>query len=252
MSEVSKTQIDRLGDRLKKSNFGEADLRLLDEYRLSFTDSYEVVVGRIRKELELEPTGRPAKSTSSISEKLRRESIRLTQIQDIAGCRLVVADISSQERVITALQNLFDNTTAVDRRKEPSHGYRAFHLIVKHADKLVEIQIRTSLQQLWAELSEKLSDTIDPALKYGGGDLSFLELLGKASEVVAGQESNDLELVELKVLLSLRLKQDRLSEETQKLLARVNHDQKKNESTRLQVFEALREAINVLPRPRKQ
>jgi hypothetical protein len=35
MSEVSKTQIDRLGDRLKKSNFGEADLRLLDEYRLS-------------------------------------------------------------------------------------------------------------------------------------------------------------------------------------------------------------------------
>jgi hypothetical protein len=59
---------------LKKGNFGEADLRLLDEYRLSFTDSYEVVVGRIRKELALEPTGRPAKSTSSIAEKLRRVS----------------------------------------------------------------------------------------------------------------------------------------------------------------------------------
>jgi hypothetical protein len=83
--EVSKTQIDRLGDRLRKGNISEADLRLLDQYRRSFTEAYEVVVGTIRKKLALEPTGRPAKSTTSISEKLRRESIRLTQIQDIAG-----------------------------------------------------------------------------------------------------------------------------------------------------------------------
>jgi hypothetical protein len=32
-SEISKTQIDRLGDRLKKGNITEADLRLLDSYR---------------------------------------------------------------------------------------------------------------------------------------------------------------------------------------------------------------------------
>lgn len=80
-SEVTKTQIDRLGNRLKKGNISEADLRLLDLYRRSFTDAYEIVVGTIRKELGLEPTGRPAKSTTSISEKLRRESIRLTQFK---------------------------------------------------------------------------------------------------------------------------------------------------------------------------
>ena len=34
---------------------------------------------------------------------------------------------------------------------------------------LIEVQIRTELQHLWAELSEKLADTIDPAIKYGGG-----------------------------------------------------------------------------------
>jgi len=242
MSEVSKTQIDRLGDRLKKSNFGEADLRRLDEYRLSFTDSYEVVVGRIRKELELEPTGRPAKSTSSISEKLRRESIRLTQIQDIAGCRLVVADITTQERVISALQNLFDNTTAVDRREKPSHGYRAFHLVVKYADKLVEIQIRSSLQQLWAELSEKLSDTIDPALKYGGGDPFFLEVLTSTSALVAEQESLELRLVNLQTRLSV---EGTLFQEIQQLSAQI-------ETTGRKVFEALRKAINALPSPRKQ
>jgi ppGpp synthetase/RelA/SpoT-type nucleotidyltranferase len=165
---------------------------------------------------------------------------------------LVVADIATQERVISDLQNLFDNTTAVDRRKKPSHGYRAFHLVVKYGDKLVEIQIRTSLQHLWAELSEKLSDTIDPALKYGGGDPSFLQLLGKASNIVARQESNDLELVKLQALLSLRLKQDPLTEDTQKLLAKLNDLNKEIESTGLEVFKALRGAINTLPTPRKQ
>lgn len=49
--ELSKTQIDRLGDRLKKGNISEADLRLLDQYRRSFSEAYEVVVGAIRTEL---------------------------------------------------------------------------------------------------------------------------------------------------------------------------------------------------------
>ena len=67
---LSKTQIDRLGDRLRKDDITEADLRLLDEYRRSFGKAYELVVGAIQSELGLEPTGRPTKSTTSISEKL--------------------------------------------------------------------------------------------------------------------------------------------------------------------------------------
>lgn len=105
--EISKTKIDRLGDRLRKGNIADDDLRLLDEYRRSFTQAYEYVVGSIRQKLALEPTGRPAKSTTSISEKLRRESIRLTQIQDIAGCRLIVPAIVAQERVVASLTREF-------------------------------------------------------------------------------------------------------------------------------------------------
>jgi ppGpp synthetase/RelA/SpoT-type nucleotidyltranferase len=118
-SEVSKTQIDRLGERLKKGHTSAADLRLLDQYRRSFTEPDGVVIGTIREKLELESTGRPAKSTTSIVEKLRRESIRLTQIQDIAGCRLVVPNILSQEMVIQSLKRLFEHTTVIDRRRQP-------------------------------------------------------------------------------------------------------------------------------------
>lgn len=116
---LSKTQVDRLGDRLRKGNITEADLRLLDQYRRSFTEAYESVASAIRKELGLEPTGRPAKSTTSISDKLRRESIRLGQIQDIAGCRLIVTDIAAQDSVVQSLTSLFEHTTVSDRRAKP-------------------------------------------------------------------------------------------------------------------------------------
>ena len=144
-------------------------MRLLDRYRRSFTEAYEAVVESIRTELALEPTGRPAKSTTSISDKLRRESIRLSQIQDIAGCRVIVPDIAHQESVVQSLISLFEHTTVSDRRAKPSHGYRAVHVIVNTRGKLIEIQVRTALQHLWAELSEKFSDVIDPAIKYGAG-----------------------------------------------------------------------------------
>jgi putative GTP pyrophosphokinase len=143
-SELSKNQIDRLGNRLRKGDIRDVDLRLLDSYRRSFTEAYEAVVGQIRDQLALEPTGRPAKSTTSISEKLRRESIRLSQIQDIAGCRLIVDSISTQDKVTAQLKKLFDKTIIVDRREHPSHGYRAVHVIVDYRGKLIEIQLRAS------------------------------------------------------------------------------------------------------------
>ena len=89
---ISKSKIDRLGERLKGDQATEGDLRILDEFRRSFFPAYAIVIASITNRLQLQPTGRPAKSTSSIREKLKRESIRLTQIQDIAGCRLIVSD----------------------------------------------------------------------------------------------------------------------------------------------------------------
>jgi ppGpp synthetase/RelA/SpoT-type nucleotidyltranferase len=170
MATLSKTQIDRLGDRLRRGPSSEADLRLLDEYRRSFGPAYESVIRTIREGLQLEPTGRPAKSTTSIVEKLRRESIRLSQIQDIAGCRVVVEHIAEEERVVGSLRSVFPGSTVIDRGAKPSFGYRAVHVIARTATKLIEIQVRTYLQHLWAELSEKSSDLFDPALKYGGGE----------------------------------------------------------------------------------
>lgn len=215
---MSKTQIDRLGERLKKGDITEDDLRLLDAYRRSYAEAYDEVVGKIRGELALEPTGRPAKSTTSISEKLRRESIRLTQIQDIAGCRLIVSDIAEQDRVVQSLSQLFENANVVDRRQKPSHGYRAVHVIVTHLGKMVEVQVRTYLQHLWAELSEKFSDVYDPAVKYGGGDKVIQDRLALISSIITENELCEVLLGQVQERLSVK---DRGTDEGQQEIVKI-------------------------------
>lgn len=201
-TQLTRTQVDRLGDRLRKGHITEPDLRLLDQYRRSFSEAYDVVVEAVRNDLGLEPTGRPAKSTTSISDKLRRESIRLSQIQDIAGCRLIVADIAAQESVVRSLIGLFEHTTVSDRREKPSHGYRAVHVIVNSQGRLIEIQVRTALQHLWAELSEKFSDVVGPEIKYGGGREAIQTLLADTSQLVADHESLQIGFIDLAARVS--------------------------------------------------
>ena len=249
---LSKTQIDKLGDRLRKGEITEADLRLLDEYRRSFAEAYEFVVGAIRTEMELETTGRPAKSTTSITEKLQRESIRLTQVQDIAGCRLIFPGILEQDRAVRLLTELFESALVADRRISPSHGYRAVHVIVKYGEKLVEIQVRTSLQHVWAELSEKMSDVFDPAIKYGGGRNSLRKLLLTWSDVIGTEENVEQALGDTQMRINSLLSQEALSEDDQteflqlqrEVLMQLQEQARRRESN----LTAIREAIQGLGR----
>jgi ppGpp synthetase/RelA/SpoT-type nucleotidyltranferase len=192
---ASKSQVDRLGQRLGSSRTSEQDLRLLDEYRRFFVGAYEEVINSIRVDLGLTPTGRPAKSTGAIRDKLQRESVRLSQIQDIAGCRLVVSDIFTQNQVVEQLISLFPGSSVIDRRRKPSFGYRAVHIVVKKDDKPIEIQVRTDIQHRWAELSEKFSDVVDPSIKYGGGNEDILKLLDELSALIAETETLELDLM---------------------------------------------------------
>jgi ppGpp synthetase/RelA/SpoT-type nucleotidyltranferase len=185
---LSKTQVDQLGGRLRKGSVAEGDLQQLDAYRRSFAGAYDEVVAIIRDTTQLEPTGRPAKSTTSIIEKLRRETIRLSQMQDIAGCRVVVDNILVQDQVVERLRGALPKAIVVDRRKQPSFGYRAVHVIASVRNKLVEIQVRTELQHVWAQMSEQLGDLVGPAVKYGGGDADAQQILARISRATASFE----------------------------------------------------------------
>ena len=78
-TELSKSQINRLGERLRKGKPLASDLEILDAYRRSFAGAHQVVVYTLRS-FGLEPSGR-IKTTISIVEKLKRESIRLSRLR---------------------------------------------------------------------------------------------------------------------------------------------------------------------------
>jgi putative GTP pyrophosphokinase len=191
---ATRSQIDRLGEQLRRGPIHEEHLRALDEYRRSYTRAYGIVIDVLREQLKVQATGRPAQSTAAITEKLKRESIRLTQMQDVSGCRLVVPDLRKQDVIVREIVDLFPRASIVDRRKRPSHGYRAVHIVVEIEDKAVEVQVRSVLQHLWAELSEKFADLVDAAVKYGGGPAELRQFLDRLSKLVADSEDHHREM----------------------------------------------------------
>lgn len=195
---MSKTQIDKLGDRLRRGPVGESELTELSTYRDGFSEAYRNAVERVRDVLGYSPTGRPSKSTTAIVEKLRRESVRLSQMQDIAGMRLVVSSVLDQDEAVARIRDSFSDATVVDRRVNPSNGYRAVHIVVTIDGYPVEVQVRTELQHQWAEVSEKLADLVDPSVKYGGGPDWVIEHLRGNSELVGRVEEMERRTMRLK------------------------------------------------------
>jgi ppGpp synthetase/RelA/SpoT-type nucleotidyltranferase len=68
--------------------------------------------------------------------------------------------LSEQDHLVSQIAGLFPGAKKVDRRKRPSHGYRAVHLIVSVERRVVEIQVRTAMQDLWAQAMERLADKV--------------------------------------------------------------------------------------------
>lgn len=181
---MTNTQIRKLGDRLRTAEPTETDLQLLEQFRTSFALPFQRVVAVLTSKLGFAPTGRSKKTTVSIIAKLRRLKTRLDRMQDIAGCRIVVPNISDQDAVISALQQEFSASKTDDLRSKPHHGYRAVHMIVRSDGKPIEIQVRTTLQHLWAELCERLADWGGIEIKYGGGPKEVQDLNMELSSLI--------------------------------------------------------------------
>ena len=89
----SKAQIDRLGERLRhEDHLEEADRELYESYRQEHEPVLRKVQASIIDHLGMEPSAR-LKTLESARSKLQRQSIRLSQMSDVAGARLVVPPI---------------------------------------------------------------------------------------------------------------------------------------------------------------
>jgi ppGpp synthetase/RelA/SpoT-type nucleotidyltranferase len=171
MSELSRSQVDKLGRRLRRAgpnNVSDEDRDLLEALLGSYAPILSAVHERLTKALGLPVTPR-LKTTGTLVEKLQRNpNMALSRMQDIAGARLV-AEMNrvEQDQLVAQIVELYPGVEPKDRRAEPSFGYRAVHVIVEVDQRFVEIQVRTTLQDLWAQVVERLADLWGRGIRYG-------------------------------------------------------------------------------------
>jgi hypothetical protein len=215
---LSGNQLDKLGRRLAGPGpISDADYELLGQVAEFYQAVTDTVQERLR-DIGFEPTTRGFKSTGTLVDKLRRTRISLKDIQDLGGARIVIdggrlGQDRAVERIMQEFQRCPKPPLKIDRRERPSHGYRAVHVIVYEDSTPMEIQVRTRLQDAWAQISEKLGDIWGRGLRYGEGPDQpdspvtvgsmttrgeVVQQLVVIADAIAGQEENEVGVAQLR------------------------------------------------------
>lgn len=111
------------------------------------------------------------KRWTTIVDKLAREpKMQVTQMQDIGGVRALLPSLPHVYAVSRRLRKTWTIIRVRDYIAEPKpSGYRALHLIVRRGGYPIEVQLRTVLQDAWANQVEEDGRQIGVGLKFGAG-----------------------------------------------------------------------------------
>jgi hypothetical protein len=212
----SKGEIDRAGDRLANWWNGPearvydgfiADSRVMQNWRashamplLTFRMNLTKRARRVDPDVLI---AQRMKRLLSIMNKLGREpNMKLSQMQDLGGCRAIMANVESVERVFDLYRgdapgDLFGTEGALkcyDYLKSPKQdGYRGIHVVGRYRAVIshnepwnghrIEIQIRSRLQHAFSTAVETVTTFTRHPLKFGGGPTDwrrFFSLMGSA------------------------------------------------------------------------
>ena len=144
------------------------------------------------------------KRSPSIIAKLRRyPNMKLSTMQDIGGCRSVVATAKRVERLTDSLTT--SRTSHILQKVNDyvacpkESGYRGVHLVYRYnASKtdyrghLVELQLRSRVQHAWATAVEIVDNFTDQALKASIGDEDWLQFFKMAGAELAKLEKRPI------------------------------------------------------------
>jgi len=134
-------------------------------------------------------TQRLKRAPTMIDKLLREPTMNLTQMADIGGCRALLADQDKVYAVAARLRRNWDVTRTRDYAAEPKDsGYRAVHLIVRRKGRLIEVQLRTPLQDAWANQVEEDSRRVGRNFKGGEGQQEVHDYYAVVSELLALRE----------------------------------------------------------------
>lgn len=225
---LSKNRIDKAGRSL--ANPGEISIESMeleedfDEYRISHLEPLSLTTLELQRWLH-EYGGsyyiaQRVKRKPQILRKLRRLSVRLTQLQDIGGCRIIVESNSDVDRLIAFIRENVDRFGSFELKRVTDYrekgrdetGYRSAHLLLQRDGRSLELQIRSRIQHYWAESIERTSVIYGRHLKELDGDPRVISYFKQLSDVFYEIESGRDPSVQSKVVL------DRMREEAQRII----------------------------------
>jgi putative GTP pyrophosphokinase len=212
---LSKSQVNKAGKRLAKTrrglldgtlkaleNFDAAELdrltsdfAIVDEFRSHHAYPLRMTNANLR--YYVREHGRPdvtqrLKKMPTIIDKLCREpTMQLANMEDIAGVRAVLPDQDAVDQVARKLRKNWKHIHRYRdyvRAPKPS-GYRAIHIIAVKKGVHVEVQLRTSLQDVWANQVERDSRALRVNYKAGAGAEEVHNYYVAISELFAARES---------------------------------------------------------------
>jgi ppGpp synthetase/RelA/SpoT-type nucleotidyltranferase len=149
------------------------------------------------------------KRKPQIIRKLNRFSVRLTQLQDIGGCRIIVDNNKDSDNLIIFLFDKINSSQDIKVKRKTDYrekgrditGYRAFHIILEKNGFNLELQIRSKIQHYWAESIERTSVIYGYLLKEQEGDsnvVSYFRMLSDVFfELEAGRDAGVRQKLEL-------------------------------------------------------
>jgi len=219
---LSRTKVDKAGRLLRdwwrapsdseeeEDQFDDDELTdaigVIVDYRSGFQDPLKKVTVGLRQFVERESSeitvGQRLKRTPQILNKLDRfGSMRLTQMEDIAGCRAILPGGAKEAvRVLRRIRRNWEVLRIEDYVASPKDtGYRALHVVVRRDGHSVEIQLRTPGQHEWAEAVERWAARTRFSLKDGEGPsdlLSYLDLVAWGISADEREEKPDAAFME--------------------------------------------------------
>lgn len=197
---LSKTKIDKSGVALAKNDFRTIEEgieleEIFDEFRnahLQPLTDFTLELQNWFSEFETKYyIAQRLKRKPQIIRKLRRFSVRLSQLQDIGGCRIIVDDNATVDRLYKFIIERANKNKAFSVEKITDYrtkgrddsGYRALHLIITHSGRSLELQIRSQIQHYWAESIERTSVIYGHHLKELEGDAMVINYFKSLSDV---------------------------------------------------------------------
>jgi ppGpp synthetase/RelA/SpoT-type nucleotidyltranferase len=207
--EYSKSQIIKAGKTIKESASGSEEskeaLKIIDNWRASHAFPLQVIYCHLKRNYDRPNfiVAQRLKRLVSIVRKLEREpTMSLWTIQDLGGCRVVVPTIND---VYAVAENYKSSRVRHILKKEYDYiqrpkrsGYRSYHLVYQYQsdtketynrNMLIEIQIRTQLQHLWATALETMGLFTNQALKASSGEEDTLRFFALISSMFALKEN---------------------------------------------------------------